>query len=121
MSPSSARSGPLIACVSARSFLEELEAFDRGWYAGPFGWISGAGAEFVVAIRSALVVPYDNRQPPAVGALPPPTAGAEVHMFAGVGVIRGSDPEAEWQELELKVRRAGRLNDGLVLLHAVST
>ena len=37
------------------SYLGSTEGFDRGYYAGPFGWISGAGAEFVVAIRSALM------------------------------------------------------------------
>lgn len=35
--------------------LSESEPFDRGYYAGPFGWISGSAAEFVVAIRSALM------------------------------------------------------------------
>ncbi|KXZ52491.1 hypothetical protein GPECTOR_9g535 [Gonium pectorale] len=119
---------------AALGYLEELEAFDRGWYAGPFGWISGAGAEFVVAIRSGLVCP---EQPVAgtttVAAPPPPplpsasspgpaaavaaaAAAAAVpapslplpaslvHLFAGVGVVRGSDPAAEWQELDLKIR-----------------
>ena len=40
---------------SARQVVREAEHFDRGFYAGPFGWISGAASTFAVAIRSALV------------------------------------------------------------------
>ncbi len=35
--------------------LRDTERFDRGFYAGPFGWISGSSSEFAVAIRSALL------------------------------------------------------------------
>ncbi|KAG1664092.1 hypothetical protein FOA52_013276 [Chlamydomonas sp. UWO 241] len=41
--------------AQALQYLQGEEPFDRGYYSGPIGWISGAGAEFVVAIRSALV------------------------------------------------------------------
>ncbi len=45
-----------LKCIGPHNrYLEESEPFDRGYYSGPFGWISGEGAEFVVAIRSALV------------------------------------------------------------------
>ena len=37
----------------AKRVLREREGFDRGLYAGPVGWVSGSGAEFAVAIRSA--------------------------------------------------------------------
>jgi isochorismate synthase EntC len=40
---------------AARAWLAAREGFDRGFYAGPFGWVTGQGAEFVVAIRSALL------------------------------------------------------------------
>lgn len=40
---------------AALAALTAAEPFDRGFYAGPFGWISGNAAEFAVAIRSALV------------------------------------------------------------------
>ena len=40
------------------------EAFDRGFYAGPFGWVSAGGAEFAVAIRSALVHPQASKAEP---------------------------------------------------------
>jgi len=36
----------------ARALIRKLEPFDRGWYAGPVGWISSSKAEFAVGIRS---------------------------------------------------------------------
>jgi hypothetical protein len=49
---------------AAKAQVSQSEPFDRGFYAGPFGWISGAASSFAVAIRSALIHP-----PPS----PPPT------------------------------------------------
>ncbi len=66
-------------------FLEEQECFDRGWYGAPLGWISPAKADFVVGIRSALVL------------------GNDLHAFAGGGIIEGSLPLREWEELEHKI------------------
>ena len=40
---------------AALALVSDAEPFDRGFYAGPFGWVSGAASEFAVAIRSALV------------------------------------------------------------------
>jgi isochorismate synthase / 2-succinyl-5-enolpyruvyl-6-hydroxy-3-cyclohexene-1-carboxylate synthase / 2-succinyl-6-hydroxy-2,4-cyclohexadiene-1-carboxylate synthase / o-succinylbenzoate synthase len=45
---------------AAAEVLAGQEAFDRGFYAGPFGWVSAGGAEFAVAIRSALVHPQQS-------------------------------------------------------------
>ncbi|KAG2675655.1 hypothetical protein I3760_12G015900 [Carya illinoinensis] len=70
----------------ARVFIEENEAFDRGMYAGPVGWFSGGESEFAVGIRSALVEK-------GLGAL----------MYAGTGIVKGSNPSLEWDELELKI------------------
>ncbi len=64
--------------------IHELEGFDRGWYAGPVGWIGEDSAEMSVAIRSALM---NNR---------------EVNIYAGAGIVPGSDPEKEWNEIEKK-------------------
>jgi len=92
----------------ALGYLDAHERFDRGLYSGPFGWISGAGAEFVVAIRSALVQP--DAVSPATGSGPSPSAPRhDVHLYAGVGVVLGSDPAEEWQELELKTRQYRQL------------
>lgn len=45
---------------AALAALSAAEPFDRGFYSGPFGWISGAAAEFAVAIRSALLHAQDT-------------------------------------------------------------
>ncbi len=70
----------------ALQLIREIEPFDRGWYAGPVGWMSGDAAEFAVAIRSVLV------------------AGNQLILTAGAGVVEGSDPRAEWEETERKIR-----------------
>lgn len=65
----------------------EHESFDRGWYAGPVGWIDARGdGEFAVALRSALI------------------AGSEARLFAGCGIVAGSDPRREYEESTLKLR-----------------
>jgi menaquinone-specific isochorismate synthase len=65
--------------------LRELEHFERGWYAAPVGWLSHDAAEFAVAIRSGLV--HDN----------------QLRLFSGAGIVPGSDPSAEWDEIESKI------------------
>ncbi len=63
-----------------------LERMDRGWYAGPVGWMDAAeDGEFCVALRSALLRDRD------------------AHLFAGVGVVAGSDPAGELAETEVKL------------------
>ncbi|HVW45451.1 MAG TPA: isochorismate synthase [Solirubrobacterales bacterium] len=72
---------------SAAPVLAELEALDRGWYAAPVGWMDATeDGEFCVALRSALL------------------RDREAHLFAGVGVVAGSDPEAELAETEVKLQ-----------------
>ena len=62
---------------------------DRGWYAGPVGWMDATeDGEFCVALRSALL------------------RDREAHLFAGVGVVAGSDPAAELAETEVKLAGA---------------
>jgi salicylate biosynthesis isochorismate synthase len=66
--------------------IRELEGFDRGWYAGPVGWMDLAeDGEFCVAIRSALL------------------RDRTAHLFAGNGIVADSDPAAELAETELKL------------------
>ncbi|KAB5531933.1 hypothetical protein DKX38_018603 [Salix brachista] len=69
----------------ARLLITESEVFDRGMYAGPVGWFGGGESEFAVGIRSALVEK-------GLGAL----------IYAGTGIVKGSNPSLEWDELELK-------------------
>ncbi len=65
--------------------ISKSEPFDRGWYAGPVGWVTREAAEFAVAIRSAVV---DERS---------------LSLFSGAGIVRGSTPDSEWQEIEHKI------------------
>ena len=77
----------------ALRFLSECEPVERGWYAGPVGWVSSAGdAEIAVGIRSALL------------------EGDVAYLFAGAGIVQASDPEAEYLETEDKF---GRLSSAL--------
>lgn len=67
--------------------IRELEPFQRGLYAAPLGWIDADGdGEFVVGIRSALI------------------DGSKARVFAGAGIVDGSDAEREYAETELKLR-----------------
>ncbi|MFB6281500.1 MAG: isochorismate synthase MenF [Haloferacaceae archaeon] len=67
--------------------IRDSEPFDRGWYAAPVGWFDAAGnGEFAVAIRSAVA------------------DGDAVTLFAGVGIVADSDPDREWDEVQLKYR-----------------
>jgi isochorismate synthase len=71
----------------AAGAIAELEGMDRGWYAGPVGWMDATeDGEFCVALRSALL------------------RDREAHLFAGVGVVAGSDPAAELAETEVKLQ-----------------
>ena len=57
--------------------LRETEQFDRGYYAGPFGWVSGSSSEFAVAIRSALLHAPAAAPLLAPSAAPDPSARRE--------------------------------------------
>ncbi|KAK9278946.1 hypothetical protein L1049_028528 [Liquidambar formosana] len=76
----------------ARLLIAETEMFDRGMYAGPVGWFGGGESEFAVGIRSALVGK-------GLGAL----------IYAGTGIVEGSDVCLEWDELELKTSQFTKL------------
>ena len=76
---------------AAQEFLARIEKTQRGWYAGPLGWVRPEAAEFCVAIRSARV------------------RGSRLELWAGAGVVPGSEPEKEWAELESKIAGPLRL------------
>jgi salicylate biosynthesis isochorismate synthase/menaquinone-specific isochorismate synthase len=72
--------------AEALPVIAELEGLDRGWYAGPVGWMDASeDGEFCVALRSALV------------------RDRTAHLYAGAGIVAGSDPAAELAETELKL------------------
>jgi salicylate biosynthesis isochorismate synthase/menaquinone-specific isochorismate synthase len=70
----------------ASKVIAEVEGMDRGWYAGPVGWMEGSGdGEFCVALRSALL------------------RDRSAHLYAGVGVVADSSPPDELAETEIKL------------------
>ncbi|MEA2288209.1 MAG: menaquinone-specific isochorismate synthase [Solirubrobacteraceae bacterium] len=72
--------------AAAAPLIPALEGLDRGWYAGPVGWTDhNEDGEFCVALRCALLT------------------GAVARCYAGVGVVRDSDPTAELAETEVKL------------------
>jgi len=72
---------------AALAHIRGLEGFPRGLYAGALGWInSRGGGEFFVGLRSALV------------------EGAAARLYAGAGIVAGSDPDKELAETDLKFR-----------------
>ncbi|MBE9181896.1 isochorismate synthase [Oculatella sp. LEGE 06141] len=63
------------------------ETFGRSLYAAPLGWVDGHGnAEFIVGIRSALI------------------SGHHARLYAGAGIVAGSQPERELAEVKLKLQ-----------------
>ena len=73
----------------ARELIAELEHLDRERYAGPVGWIDARGdGEWAIALRCGLVNEADPR---------------EVRLFAGCGIVAGSDPVAELAESQAKL------------------
>ncbi|WP_426576942.1 isochorismate synthase MenF [Xenorhabdus stockiae] len=69
---------------AARQFLAENEPFRRGWYAGSAGYLGFEQSEFAVSLRCAYI------------------DGALLSLYAGAGIVSGSDPEQEWIEIENK-------------------
>lgn len=73
--------------AEAQSTIRAIEPFDRGWYAAPIGWFDANGeGTFAVSIRSAL------------------TTDRTATLFAGAGIVADSDPDDEWEEVQLKYR-----------------
>ncbi|MFN2536682.1 MAG: isochorismate synthase MenF [Mycobacteriales bacterium] len=70
----------------AREIIREIEGLDRGRYAGPVGWLDASGdGEWGLALRCGEV------------------NGARVRLFAGCGIVGGSDPARELAESNAKL------------------
>jgi menaquinone-specific isochorismate synthase len=75
--------------TAAAALIDEIEGMDRGRYAGPVGWIDSSGdGEWGIALRCAQIDPADP---------------ARLRLFAGCGIVAGSDPEAELAECAAKL------------------
>ncbi|MFC5386967.1 isochorismate synthase MenF [Aquamicrobium segne] len=70
----------------AAQVIHDLEGYDRGFYAGTVGWMNASGdGEWYVALRCAEV------------------HGAKARLFAGAGIVEGSEPAAEIDETSGKL------------------
>jgi menaquinone-specific isochorismate synthase len=73
----------------ANALISELEGMDRGRYSGPVGWLDASGdGEFGIALRCAQI---DNDDP------------TRLRLFAGCGIVAGSNPQAELAESQAKL------------------
>ena len=71
---------------AALEFLRSEEPFDRGWYAGPVGFFDEDGnGVFAPALRTAVA------------------HGRTWRLFAGAGIVEGSQPSLEWEETRMKL------------------
>jgi len=71
---------------SALGLVSELETTPRGYYTGVVGWTGPSGGELRVALRCGLI------------------RGGRATLFAGAGIVAGSDPAAELEETRWKLR-----------------
>jgi isochorismate synthase len=73
--------------AEALDAIQELEPFERGRYAGPVGWVEADGdGEWAIALRCAEL------------------RGDLATLYAGAGIVAGSDPALELEETERKFR-----------------
>lgn len=84
--------------VEALELIEKLEPTARGRYAGPVGWVDAAGdGEFAVALRCAEI------------------DGRRAVLYAGNGIVAGSDPRDEWEETVAKLVAMRRVLESAVV------
>jgi menaquinone-specific isochorismate synthase len=70
----------------AFDIITEIEGMNRGRYAGPVGWIDASGdGELGIALRSGQIT------------------DREIRIFAGCGIVAGSNPEKELEESNAKM------------------
>jgi menaquinone-specific isochorismate synthase len=79
----------------ALELIRELERMDRGRYSGPVGWVDARGnGEWGIALRCGEIT------------------GSRARLFAGCGIVAGSQPDAELAETETKFRPMRRALEG---------
>jgi isochorismate synthase EntC len=79
--------------LTAYSTIRRHEPFDRGFYAGPVGYLSSTACDIGVGIRSALL-----------------SAGCSLTVYAGAGIVAGSTAEGEWDETGPTAKMKGLLS-----------
>ncbi|NCX36502.1 MAG: isochorismate synthase [Actinobacteria bacterium] len=72
----------------AKRTIDEIEGISRGRYAGPVGWIDAKGdGELGIALRCGQIS-HDKKS---------------IRIYAGCGIVAGSDPEREYAESQAKL------------------
>lgn len=75
---------------------ETLPSYDRGYFAGPFGYIGHESADVIVAIRSGLLTNYKKQ-------CSNDRSDSKISVFAGAGIVEGSTVQGEWTETSHKL------------------
>ena len=71
---------------SSMNIINNIEEHERGWYAGPLGWInSNMNCKFFAGLRSAYM--HNNK----------------IYFYAGAGIIINSNTNEEWNEILTKI------------------
>ena len=72
----------------AKRTIDEIEGISRGRYAGPIGWIDALGdGELGIALRCGQIGKDEK----------------SIRIYAGCGIVAGSDPEREYAESQAKL------------------
>lgn len=81
-----------VPTAAANAVIADLEGDLRDWFAGCVGWVDGDGdGEFAITIRAAVM------------------DGPRLRLFAGAGIVAGSDPAAEVRETGAKLATMARV------------
>ena len=74
------------------NIINNIEDHERGWYAGPVGWInSNMNCKFFAGLRSAYI--HNNK----------------IYFYAGAGIIIDSNADEEWNEILNKINSIHRI------------
>jgi len=80
---------------SSLNIINNIEEHERGWYAGPVGWINSTmNCEFFAGLRSAYI--YKNK----------------IYFYAGAGIIINSNANEEWNEILTKIDSIANIVNG---------
>lgn len=81
-----------VPTAAANAVIADLEGDLRDWFAGCVGWVDANGdGEFAITIRAAVM------------------DGVRLRLFAGAGIVAGSDPELEVRETGAKLATMARV------------
>ena len=89
--------------IPALDFIRKYESvgFDRGFYAGPIGYVGRDASDIFVALRSALLTKDENNKQPHDRATR--HAESSLLVYAGAGIVPGSTVKGEWAETNYKL------------------